>query len=595
MRVLGINCAYHESAACLVIDGDVAAFAEEERFSRVKRAKRARVDNSGELPWRAIAACLEVAGVRDAGSAVDLSVVDLAAFSLRPSLRHDANVRHAHPYAPAAGDFGTSEGEARFRASAWSVEPALRSRGLVGPVLFLDHHACHADSAFLTSGFDDAAVLVVDGIGEFDSVSLFDADGDRLELLQREYFPHSLGLLWERFARFAGFDEYDAAKLMGLAPYGDPSHRRVELQAFVSPAPLRVDDRVTRFRSPNFEPLEEALGLARRRERIETVTDEVRPYADVAAALQELTELALLDLAAAAAATGRNRLCLSGGVALNCVANGRLLREAGFADIWIPPAANDAGTAVGAALHAHRRVLRGRAGAPARTPYLGPCYGAAEVRDELERLALPYQEVDDPARAAADLLAEGRIVGWFQGRMEAGPRALGNRSLLADPRDAAIVPRINAAVKHREAFRPFCPSVMAEAVQAWFECDAPVPALAELMLATFRARPDRRDRIPAVLHVDGTARLQAVTAAANPDLHRLLAAFGDRTGVPLVLNTSFNDQEPIVCTPRDAIVTFLQTDIDHLVLGSCVVDKAACAVVVPVPDIPLTEYFEKLR
>lgn len=596
MYILGLNSAYHESAACLVRDGELVAAAEEERFSRRKHAKPARVDNSGELPLAAIRFCLAEAG-RRAGEELTLARIEHVGYSLDFEARRAAHSTHRHPYPLPAGDFGSPEGESLFCRRGSSVADRLRRRGFRGRFHFLPHHACHAASAFFVSPFEEAAVLVIDGIGEFDSTTLYHGRGNRLTRLEGLPYPHSLGFLWEKLAKFLGFSEYDACKVMGLASYGDPGRFREPFRRLVqlTPEGFTVDDAVARFRIEDYALLEALLGLAGRSRPVEEAEDEARPYADLAATLQEVTEEAVLTLARRARErTGSRRLCLAGGVALNCVANGRLLASGLFDQVFIQPAAHDGGTALGACYRLWNQHLDGPRRYLFNSPYLGPEFSAAEIEKALAARGLRYEKSGAVEAEAARLLAGGKVVAWFQGAMELGPRALGNRSILADPRRPEMVALLNRKVKHREPFRPFCPSVLAGKAGEWFElagCTLP----AAYMLAAYRVHPQRRQEIPAVIHVDGTSRVQLVSPEVNPRYHRLIEEFERLTGVPILLNTSFNDGEPIVCSPADAVRTFLATGIDVLVAGDWVVHRQANQVEAAIPDLPLSDYFERLR
>ncbi|MEM7350199.1 MAG: carbamoyltransferase C-terminal domain-containing protein, partial [Acidobacteriota bacterium] len=391
-------------------------------------------------------------------------------------------------------------------------------------------------------------------------------------------------------------DEYDAAKVMGLASFGDPLYFSEPWERLVQVgADFTIDDDVVRFRCRDFSPLEELFGLPRRTEPIQEVDANNQPYADVAAGLQRVTEETVLALAQKAAEVHPKHLCVSGGVALNCVANGRLLREGPFDEVFIEPACNDGGTAIGAAYYIHNCLRGGERVKANGSAYLGPSFARTDSQDLLDAQGLRYDESDDVERRVAELIAEGYVIGWFQGGMEIGPRALGNRSILADPRSADTVTRLNNATKHREPFRPFCPSVLEEHAHLWFDCGEKLDHPARYMLSTYDARPEKRDAIPAVVHVDGTARMQAVSKTSNPRYYRLIEAFYQLTAVPMVLNTSFNDQEPIVCTPEDALQTFLKTQIDYLVMDDFIVAKQDNLVATTVPDVPLETYFEKLR
>jgi carbamoyltransferase len=562
--VLGINSAYHESAACLLQEGVPVAFAEEERFNRRKHGKLARVDNADELPREAIHFCLRRAGINLAG-------VEAVGYSFSPPLRLRNIGLAGHE---GSRDWGSGAGEELFQRRLGAIPETLED--LFGARVsdrfhWLEHHLCHAASAYLLSPFDEAAVLAVDGIGEFGTVWLGHGQGAELRKLGEIEYPHSLGFLWEKLAEFLGFDEYDACKVMGLAAYGDAQTFALAFATLLSSneqGELRLAADTLRFRSDDFGPLESILGPRRRPGEPLTAR-----HSGIAAALQKATDKALLDLAASLRRrTASSRLCLAGGVALNCVSN-RVLQESGlFEELYIQPAAHDAGTALGAAAWLWCRHSGGNRAFVLEHPYLGPEYSDAELAAVLERCGLPYRRSADPPAEAAALIADGAVVGWFQGRMEAGPRALGNRSLLADPRRPGMRAIINEKVKHRESFQPFAPAVLAERTADWFR----IPGRSwpsDFMLLACAVRPERAKRIPAVVHADGTSRIQTVRAETNPLFHGLIAEFERRTGVPMVLNTSFNDSEPIVCSPEDALRTFGNTRIDALWLGNFVVER----------------------
>jgi len=562
--VLGINSAYHESAACLLRDGVPVAFAEEERFNRRKHGKLARVDNPDELPRQAIQFCLRQGGISLAG-------VEAIGYSFNPPLR----LRNVGLGGPAGSrDWGSGAGEELFQRRLRAIPGALAE--MAGAQVsdrfhWIEHHLCHAASAFLVSPFDEAAVLAIDGIGEFGTAWLGHGQGVELRKLGELEYPHSLGFLWEKLAGFLGFGKYDACKVMGLAAYGDPKTFAPGLATLVSSdqeGGLRLAADTLRFRSDEFRPLESLLGPRRRPD--EPLTGR---HADIAAALQKATDKALLDLAGALRRrTASSRLCLAGGVALNCVSN-RVLQDSGlFEELYVQPAAHDAGTALGAAAWLWCRHSGGQRAFVLEHPYLGPGYSAAELIAALERRGLRYRRSSDAAVEAAAFIASGAVVGWFQGRMEVGPRALGNRSLLADARRPEMRAVLNEKVKHRESFQPFAPAVLAERAAEWFRIPGRSRA-SDFMLLACDVRPERAARIPAVVHADGTSRIQTVRAETNPLFHRLIAQFERRTGVPLVLNTSFNDSEPIVCSPEDALRTFGNTHIDALLLGDFVVER----------------------
>jgi carbamoyltransferase len=471
------------------------------------------------------------------------------------------------------GDWGSLAGESAFQGSLRKVPDAARKvLGTDIPITYVRHHLAHAASVYHTSCPGDAAVLVADGIGESAATVLFSGAGGRLRLLEEIEYPHSIGFLWEKLSAFLGFGEYDASKVMGLAGYGDAAAYASAFSEIV-----QIDDYrytmnldVLRFRLPDAEPLERLLGV--RRQNGEPLQQR---HADIAATLQDVTNKIMLNLVRHLHELHPVQdLGLAGGVALNCTTN-YMLKELGpFENIHIPSAPHDAGTAIGGALQV--AVSGGTSWRPQRSPYLGPCFADEEIHSALDAVPWPSEVPDDLCEEVAGLLCSGAVVGWFQDRLEWGPRALGNRSLLADPRDPAMREILNDKVKHREPFRPFAPSVLAEHADEWFWLGRQSQAY-EAMLFAAPIRPGFAERIPAVAHVDGTARVQIVRASVNPRLHKLISCFFQRTGVPMLLNTSFNDSEPIVCTPMDAVRTFMSTKIDALVIGGHLVrrrDKA---------------------
>jgi carbamoyltransferase len=562
--VLGVNSVYHESSACLLDGARVLAFCEEERLTRVKRAKRLTLDNADELPERAIDWCLAASGASWAD-------VGRVAYSYDPDARPAAAPDPAEDVRP--GSWGSAAGEALFQRTVRGV-PGVLSR-LAGTDLtdrfrWVPHHRAHAASAYFACPFESAAVLSVDALGEVHSTGFYAGCGPRLETLREIAYPHSLGFLWETVSEFLGLDRYTGpAKVMGLAAFGRPDRFAAALARLllVGPGEFRVDNSLTRFRSYGPNRLDELFGPPRAPGAELDHRD-----ADVARALQERTELALLALAGwLRERTGADALCLAGGVALNCVATGRLARDSGFTRFFVQPAANDAGTSLGAALHVAHHELGLTDRYVMDHPYLGPAYDDAAVRRALDAAGLPYRRSRDVAAETAALLAGGRVVGWFQGALEAGPRALGNRSILADPRDPAVKDAINLRAKHREYWRPFSPSVLADQAADWFEV-AGESLSHGFMSFTYPVRAERRAQVPAVLAADGRARAQLVTARLNPRYHRLISAFRDLTGVPVVLNTSFNGPgEPLVCTPEEAVARYRDSGLDALVLGDLVV------------------------
>jgi len=539
--VLGINAVFHDPAAALVCDGRIAAAAEEERFTRRKHGKQPVAFSTWELPERSACWCLGHAGV-------DAAELDAVAYSYDPAL-----APHSGPDVTAA----TWEG---LRTLFVRRAPLFLRTALPGldpaRVRFVPHHVAHAASAYLAAGFDDCAVMTVDGRGEATSQLMGHVRGGRLEVLAEQHLPESLGLVYESLTAHLGFtrasDEY---KVMALASYGEATHL----------GELRDAMRVTgdggfAARPPAWERFAPPLASG---------GSWTRAHADLAASVQARLEEVLLELAAwLHAATGERRLALAGGVALNCVANSRLWREGPFEEIWVQPAAGDAGTALGAALYvAHE--LDG-AVEPMGSAALGRGWSTAELEARLDRAALPYERPDDVAEEAAEVLARNGVVAWFDGRAEYGPRALGHRSLLADPRDASNLERLND-VKGREQFRPVAPMVLEDWAGEIFS-GGPIPS--PYMLFTHRVQEHWLERIPAVVHVDGTARIQTVDAAREPAVARMLRAFERRTGVPVVVNTSLNTAgRPMVDSPGDALECFGSAPVDALVMGPFIVRR----------------------
>jgi carbamoyltransferase len=597
--ILGISAFYHDSAAALVVDGRTVAAAQEERFTRLK--------HDPAFPTRAIEYCL-----REAGLSPD--ELDYVAFYDKPLTKFERLLETYLAYAPA--------GFRSFRLAMplWLKEKLYMRRtirrSLGNPararLVFTDHHESHAASAFFPSPFDAAAILTLDGVGEWTTAAFGVGEGNHIRLIDHVAFPHSLGLLYSAFTYYCGFKvnsgEY---KLMGLAPYGRPIYRELILERLID---LKPDGSFWL----DMDYFQYCQGLTMTNQRFHRLFGgPPRPpespleqrHMDMAASIQAVTEEAVLRIGRHIhQRTGMKHLVLAGGVALNCVANGRLLREGDFEDLWIQPAAGDAGGALGAALFVWHQLLdrpRHPEGRDAQQgSFLGPRFTSDEIERILARQGGSGRRFDDEADLrdhVAGLLAEGKVVGWFQGRMEFGPRALGARSILGDPRSPAMQATMNLKIKFRESFRPFAPAVLRDRAAEWFELDprhespymllvAPVqehrrvPVDAEA-LRVMEHDPDLRKRvnvvrseIPAVTHVDYSARLQTVDEARNPRFSRLLEAFDRLTGCPVLVNTSFNVRgEPIVCTPEDAYRCFLATDMDALVLEDIVVAKDAAA------------------
>lgn len=595
MRVLGISGLYHDSAAALVVDGTIAAAAQEERFTRKK--------HDADFPHRAVEYCLSVAGC-------GLDELDAVVFYDKPFIKFERLLETYLAFAP--------RGFSSFRMAMplWLREK-LFQKHIIGKelrkiapgfdpekLLFTEHHLSHAASAFYPSPFEEAAVLTMDGVGEWATMTLAIGKGSALKIHKELHFPHSLGLLYSAVTYYIGFKvnsgEY---KVMGLAPYGEPRYAALMLEKLVDLKPdgsFQLDQSYFNY----------ATGLTMTNERFAALFGQpVRApeqlltqfHMDMAASIQAVTEEIVLRLARSVRAeTGQRNLCLAGGVALNCVANGKLLREGIFDGLWIQPAAGDAGGALGAALAGyhlfagHPRQPNPGGSDSMQGSYLGPSFPQPEIEAELTAAGARFEVLDDDAliEATAQALAEGKAVGWMQGRMEFGPRALGGRSILGDPRSPQMQKMLNLKVKYRESFRPFAPSVLREDVANWFELDTDSPYM--LLVADVRKERRRdmteaekalfgidklnvpRSDIPAVTHVDYSARIQTVHEDTNPRYHALLSRFKDLTGCPVLVNTSFNVRgEPIVCNATDAFRCFMGSEIEVLVAGNCILRKEA--------------------
>jgi carbamoyltransferase len=559
MNILGINAVFHESSAAMVVDGEVVAACEEERFNRIKHAKEARVDNPHVLPEQAISYCLDQAGIR-------ASEIDRVGYSFDPGIRRAEFRAEWWPDPQLEVEFLQRLGDVGA-----AVDKVL-GRKLGRAFTFVPHHVAHAASAYYPSGFDPAAILVIDGIGEAACSTLLRGDGAEIKTVETFAYPHSLGFVWEQASIHLGFSPYDASKVMGLAAYGDPDvlGRQFASIIQVGDDSYAVDPARLGFPSADPRGFEELFGPRR-----EPDAEILPQHMHVAAALQAATDAAVAALLRRLErSVGLECLCVAGGVALNCVTNSLMRQVSAYSRIFIPSAPHDGGTAIGAALAVHCAETGKKPPPSGATPYLGPHFNEREVVAAVKAAGLTPRRSKDAAREAADMIADGNIIGWFQGRMEFGPRALGNRSLLADPRRPDTRAILNRRIKHREDFRPFAPSVLAERADEWFDIGLPT-ASHEYMLFACPTKPGQRDRIPAVLHHDGTARVQLVRREANPRFHALISHFFARTGVPIVLNTSFNDSEPIVCTPAHAIATFRSTGIDALFMGEiCLTSQA---------------------
>ncbi|HUS63775.1 MAG TPA: carbamoyltransferase C-terminal domain-containing protein [Kofleriaceae bacterium] len=570
MTILGLNAYHADASAALLRDGEVVAAVEEERLNRVKHC--------AGFPALAAKACLEMAGA----SASDLDHVAVSRDPSANMLRKVLSVLGGN--APTAMLASRLSNAAKVRKIEDELAAALGVPPLRAKVHAVEHHRAHLASAYLCSPFEEAAVLSIDGFGDFVSTMFARGRGASLEVLGAIGYPHSLGILYTATSQWLGFDKYgDEGKVMGLAPYGTPCYvdrlrRACDLTDDGFALDVSFFTHATEGVAMTWDNGSPVIGRLWSPRFIEELGPPRAPGApltehhhDVAASLQALTEEVVIHLARLAhAKTGARRLCLAGGVALNSVANGKLRAATPFDEIFVQPAAGDNGTSLGAALWVEHAVLARPRRFIMSHASTGPAFAPEACAAALERAGLAdiadITRVDDEAELCertAQAIADGLVVGWFQGRMEFGPRALGNRSVLADPRRADMKDTLNRRIKHREPFRPFAPAILAERTADWFLEPQPSPAM--LMVLPFR--PEKRALVPAVAHVDGSGRLQTVERAHNPLYHGVIAAFERLTGVPIVLNTSFNENEPIVCTPDEAIACFQRTAIDLLVLG----------------------------
>lgn len=592
MIILGISAFYHDSAAVLLRNGEIIAAAQEERFTRKK--------HDACFPNNAVDFCLKEAGVA-------LTDVNYVAFYDKPFLKFERLLETYLAFAPRGFQSFRMAIPVWLREKLFLKDLLRKELKKHAPavdwdsrLLFSEHHLSHAASAFYPSPFDEAAVLTMDGVGEWATTSLAIGRGNKLEVVKEIHFPHSLGLLYSAFTYYTGFKvnsgEY---KVMGLAPYGEPKHAQLILDHLIDlkeDGSFRLDQSYFNYctgltmTSRRFHDL---FGAPPRKpgDPLE------QRHMDLAASIQAVTEEVVLRLTRAIRnETGLKNLCLAGGVALNCVANGKVLRDGKFDGLWIQPAAGDAGGALGAALAVHHIHLNQNRTADGRDQmrgsYLGPAFAQNEVEQRLTASGAKFTVLDDAMlfEAGATALAQGKALGWFQGRMEFGPRALGGRSILGDARLPAMQTVLNLKVKYRESFRPFAPSVLKEDVADWFEIEGDSPymllvadvvegrrhamAVSEEALFGIEKLKVSRSEIPAVTHVDYSARIQTVHADTNPRYHALISAFKRQTGCPVIVNTSFNVRgEPIVCTPEDAFRCFMGTEIDTLAVGNCLLQK----------------------
>ncbi len=585
MNILGISAFYHDSAACLVQDGKIVSAAQEERFTRKK--------HDYNFPANAIKFCLE-------NSKLKTGDIDYVVFYDKPFLKFERLLETYLTFAPRGIKSFIKSMPLWIKQKLWMKELIRKELEYQGKVLFPEHHQSHAASAFYPSPFQRAAILTLDGVGEWTTTSFGIGKDNSIEIIADIRYPHSLGLLYSAFTYYTGFKvnsgEY---KVMGLAPYGEPEYVDIILDELVD---LKEDGSF----KMNMEYFNYNAGLTMTNEKFHNLfggpprkpeTELTQREMDLARSVQEVTEEIMLRMAKhVKRETGEKYLCLAGGVALNCVANGKILRENIFDDIWIQPAAGDAGGALGAALFVWHQYLNNERTADGvsdtqQGSYLGPGFSDEEIEDYLKTNNIPFikRSEDYVVETAADLINEQNVVGWFQGRMEFGPRALGSRSILGDARSPEMQRKMNLKIKYRESFRPFAPSVLYHKVSEYFELDRPSPYM---LLVANVARQKRkvvenenqlhgleklkvvRSEIPAVTHVDYSARIQTVHKETNTKYFKLLSLFYEKYGMPVVINTSFNVRgEPIVCTPEDAYKCFMRTEMDYLIMGNFILDK----------------------
>ena len=586
MYILGISAYYHDSAACLIKDGEIIAAAQEERFTRKK--------HDHNFPKEAVNYCLGFAGI-------NIDQVEFVAFYDKPFLKFERLLETYLTYAPIGIKSFIKAIPLWINQKLWMKEIIKNELSYEGIVLFPEHHESHAASAFFASPYDKAAFLTIDGVGEWTTTSYGIGNHNKLEILADIKYPHSIGLLYSAFTYYTGFKvnsgEY---KVMGLAPYGEPKYVDSILNELID---LKEDGSF----KMNMEYFNFNAGLTMTNDKFHKLfggpprkpeSKLTQKEMDLARSVQDVTEEVMIRMARhIKKETGMNYLCLAGGVALNCVANGKILRENIFDDIWIEPAAGDAGGALGAALYIWYQYLGNERKADNKTDfqkgsYLGPEFSDEEIEKYLKQNNIPYNKVSEAEliEKTADILAVEKVVGWFQGRMEFGPRALGARSIIGDARSSKMQSVMNLKIKFRESFRPFAPSVLEEKISDYFEIDRPSPYM--LLVADVKKERQKtmteeqkklfgidklnilRSDIPAITHVDYSARIQSVNKNTNPIYHKMISKFEEKYGCGVIVNTSFNVRgEPIVCEPEHAFRCFMRTDMDYLMMGNFIIDK----------------------
>jgi carbamoyltransferase len=586
MKILGISCFYHDSASALVVDGEIIAAVQEERFSRKK--------HDFNFPINAITWCLKEANI-------EAKNLDCVAFYDKPFIKFERILETSLSYAPSGIRQFMQSMPLWLKQKLWIPELIRRELRFKGKILFSGHHESHAASAFYPSPFKEAAFLTMDGVGEWETASFGVGRGNNLQLQYYLRFPHSPGLLYSAFTYYTGFKvnsgEY---KLMGLAPYGEPKYKDLILRELLD---LKEDGSFklnmkyfgycNGLRMTNWK-FEKLFGGPPRKPETKITQKDM----DIASSIQVVTEEIMLRMSRHVhKVTGQDKLCLAGGVALNCVGNGRILREGPFKEIWIQPASGDAGGALGAALLVWYKYLgNGRLADNIndrqKASLLGPEYDDKAIEEFLKKEGVPYKKLaySEIASAISDLIIQEKVVGWFQGRLEFGPRALGARSIIGDARSPDMQSKMNLKIKYRESFRPFAPTVLKEKVSEWFDLEVESPYMllvaqvleekrinpspAEISMTGFDKLKSKRSAIPAVTHVDYSARIQTVKKEDNPLYYEMINTFYKKTGSPAIINTSFNVRgEPLVCAPQDAFRCFMRTEMDYLIMGSFLLDK----------------------
>ncbi|HWP82574.1 MAG TPA: carbamoyltransferase [Bacteroidota bacterium] len=560
MNILGISCFYHDAAAALIRDGVLLSAAQEERFTRKR--------HDPSFPFHAVRYCLDAAGISP-------SDLDYVVFYDKPLVKMERILLTSIATFPRGLPTFLKALPVWLKEKMWIPQTIREKLSFEGEILFAEHHLSHAASAFLVSPYEEAAILTIDGVGEWETSTVGKGSGTDIKLLCATHFPHSLGLLYSAFTYYLGFRVNSAEyKVMGLAPYGEPRYYETIMTNMVH----LYDDGSFRLNMKYFTYHYGLTMVGRKFERFfghprrlpETPLTQF--HKDIAASLQKVTDTVVVAMVRQARRqTKARKLCMAGGVALNCVSNSKVLEQADFEDVFVQPAAGDAGGALGAAFYVYNTVLQKPRQFVMNHAYFGPEYSDSEIERLLESKGVRYTRCDRQTLLSetARLISEQKVVGWFQGRMEFGPRALGNRSILADARNPRNQSIVNLKIKFRESFRPFAPTVLEEKTSNFFDWDRPSP----FMLFVAQVRKDRRT-IPAVTHVDGSARLQTISRNQNPLFYDLIAEFERQTGCPVVINTSFNVRgEPIVCSPEEAWRCFIRTEMDCLVMGSFIVEK----------------------